>query len=72
MKIRYDSDADALDIRLTEEKVECEMIHLSDQLTLDIGPEGKVVAIEILDASELVPSLKSREVTLENLLLKTG
>jgi len=70
MKIRYDPSVDALDIRLLEGKIECESIHLSDQVSLDIGPDGRIVAIEVLDASELVPDLKSKGIELENLMLK--
>lgn len=68
MKISYDPIVDALDIRFIEEKVECEVIHLSDQVSIDIGPEGKVVAIEILDASELIPDLIKEGIKVENLL----
>lgn len=70
MKIRYDPSVDALDIRIIEEKLECEVIHLSDQVSVDIGPEGKLVALEILDASELIPDLKAKGIGIENLLLK--
>jgi uncharacterized protein YuzE len=68
MKISYDPTVDALDIRFIEEKVECEVIHFSDQVSIDIGPEGKVVAIEILDASELIPDLTKEGIKVENLL----
>ena len=71
MKISYDPIVDALDIRFIEEKVECEVIHLSDQVSIDIGPEGKVVAIEILDASELIPDLTKEGIKVENLLSRT-
>ena len=72
MKISYDPLVDALDIRFTEKKVECEVIHLSDQVSIDIGPGGKVAAIEILDASELVPGLKERGIEVENLSLRSS
>ena len=71
MKIRYDAEVDALDIRLIEKKVECEVIHLSDQVSVDIGTGGKVVAIEILDASELIDGLKEKGIEIDNLVLKT-
>jgi len=67
MKISYDPEVDALTIRFIEEQVECEVLHLSDQVALDIGPGERIVAIEILDASELIPGLKERGVSLENL-----
>lgn len=71
MKIVYDPTMDALTIRLIEEPIECEVIHLSDQVAVDIGPGERIVAIEVLDASELVPSLKEREVSLENLVVSS-
>jgi uncharacterized protein YuzE len=70
MKISYDPYIDALDIRLIEGKIECEVINLSDQVAIDIGPGGKVVAIEVLDATELIPGLKEKGVEVENLILK--
>ena len=70
-KIVYDPTVDALTIRLTEEPIECEVIHLSDQVAVDIGPGERIVAIEVLDASELVPSLKERGVSLENLVVSS-
>ena len=68
MKISYDTEIDVLDIRFIEKKEECEVIHLSDQVTLDIGEKGKLVAIEILDATELMPDLIQKGVKIENLI----
>lgn len=67
MRIRYDPAVDALTIRFVEERVECETIHLNDQVAVDIGPGERSVVIEILDASELVPDIKQKGVLLENL-----
>ena len=67
MRIIYDPTVDALTIRLVEERVECEVIQLNDQVAIDIGPGQRVVAIEILDASDLIPHLKDHGVSLENL-----
>ena len=69
MRIIYDPMVDALSIRLVEERVECETIRLNDQVAVDIGPGERIVAIEVLDASELLPGLKERGVYLENLPL---
>ena len=69
MKIRYDPTVDALSIRFVEERVECEVIRLNDQVAVDIGPGERIVAIEILDVSELIPDLKEKGVSLENLTL---
>lgn len=51
--------------------VECEVIRLNDQVALDIGPSERVVAIEVLDASELIPGLKEKRVSLENLAVSS-
>lgn len=67
MRIIYDPTVDALTIRLVEEHVECEVIQLNDQVAIDIGPGQRIVAIEILDASDLIPHLKDEGVSLENL-----
>ena len=69
MKLTYDPSVDALTIRFIEERVECEVIRLSDQVAVDIGPGERIVAIEVLDASELIPQLKERGVSLENLVV---
>lgn len=72
MRISYDPTVDALTIRLVEEKVECEVIRLSDQVAIDIGPGERVVAIEVLDASEVIPGLKEKGVSLDNLAVASG
>lgn len=71
MKIRYDPQVDALDIRFVEAQVACETVHLSDQVALDFGPDGRLVAVEILDASELIPELR-KGIVVENLAIATA
>ena len=67
MRLIYDPTVDALTIRLVEEKVECEVIRLNDQVAVDIGPGERIVAIEVLDANEVIPGLKEKGISLENL-----
>jgi len=67
MKIIYDPTVDALTIRFVEERTECEVIRLNDQVAVDIGPGERIVAIEVLDASEMIPHLKEKGLSLENL-----
>lgn len=68
MKLSYDPVVDALYIRLVDEPVECEVIRLNDQVSINIGPSEQVVGIEILDASQVLSGLKERQVQLENLV----
>jgi len=55
MKMTYDRTVDALTIRFLEERVECEVLRLNDQVAVDIGPGERIVAIEILDGNEASP-----------------
>jgi len=67
MRLIYDPTVDALTIRFLDEQVECEVIRLNDQVAVDIGPGERIVAIEVLDASEVAPGLTKHGVSLENL-----
>ena len=52
MRIRYSQEADALYIRLRENKI-TETDEISGDLIIDYDEEGHVVGIEILSASEI-------------------
>lgn len=71
MKIRYDPRVDALYIRLVDEPMECEVIRLNEQVAVNIGPNERVVGIEILDASRLWGGVKEGKVKLENVTAAT-
>lgn len=60
MKISYDDGTDLLYLRFDEREQQVENRRLADDIVLDIGEGGKIVGIEILDAS--------RHVDLQNLL----
>jgi len=53
MKIFYDKEVDALYLELGEEKPEG-VIEISEGTNLDTTPEGKLVGIEILNASQKI------------------
>jgi hypothetical protein len=42
------------------------MIPLNDQVAVGIGPGEQIIAIDVLEASELIPGLK-KGISLENL-----
>lgn len=54
MKISYDSEIDALYIRLIEDKQECRTLRLNDEIALNIGKGEKLVGIEIFDEAEVL------------------
>ncbi len=51
MKISYDDRTDLLYLRFDERKQEIENKRVTDDVVLDIGAGGKIIGIEILDAS---------------------
>ena len=52
MKLTYDPRYNIAYIRLHEKKVEVESIRVSDELNVDIAPDGTVYGIELLSANE--------------------
>lgn len=67
MKISYDTEVDALYIRLVEGKHECRNLQLTDEITLNLGGNELLVGIEILDAKEVLGTGKVPQVVLENI-----
>lgn len=53
MKVIYDPDTDTLSLLFREEAV-AESDELREGLIIDYGHNGKIVSVEILDASEHV------------------
>ena len=51
MKISYDDRTDLQYLRFDERKQEIENKRVTDDVVLDIGAGGKIIGIEILDAS---------------------
>ena len=56
MKLTYDPRYNIAYIRLHEKKVEVETIRVSDELNVDIAPDGTVYGIELLNANEQLRS----------------
>ena len=69
MRISYDSEVDALYIRLVEGEHECRTLRLNDEIALNIGEGETLVGIEILDAKEVLGKGELPQVVLENIAL---
>ena len=54
MNICYDDKADLLYLRFDERKQEVENRRITEEIVLDVGEGGKIVGIEIRDASRHV------------------
>ena len=73
MRVKYDPEANAAYIRFLEGKFECTTVRLSEDVSVNMAPGGRVVGIEILDASanlEILPS--TPRIQLENLAVGQG
>jgi uncharacterized protein YuzE len=69
MKVTHDPEVDALYICLSDEPVEVTTQRLSEEVAINDAPDGRIVGIEILDASEYISGLKTeRKIALENLI----
>lgn len=69
MKISYDEKYDTMYIKLVDEPVQCRTLQLSEDIALNIGPNEKLVGIEILDAKQVIGKGKVPDVVLDNLKL---
>ncbi|MBN2108097.1 MAG: DUF2283 domain-containing protein [Deltaproteobacteria bacterium] len=52
MNISYNDQTDLLYIRMDDSKQDVVNQRVTDDVVLDIGAEGKIIGIEILDASK--------------------
>ena len=52
MELTYDPRYNIAYIRFREKGAEVETIHISDELNIDIAPDGTVYGIELLNANE--------------------
>lgn len=66
MRISYDVEVDALYIRLLEGPFECRTLRLTDEVSLNIGPDEQLVGIEILDAKAVLGNGALPTVVLDN------
>ena len=52
MKLTYDRNRNVAYLRLRPKTVDVETIRVSDELNVDIAPDGSVYGIELLNANE--------------------
>ena len=58
MRITYDAQVDAAYLRFLEGDYECTTVRISEDVAVNVAPGGKVVGIEVLDASENLEILR--------------
>ena len=68
MKIEYDREVDALYIRL-QEKYVARTVEIEEGLNLDLDENGKLIGLEVLDATERYSLADIFNLSTENLIL---
>lgn len=56
MRLTYDPRYNVAYLRLHEKTAQVETVHMSDELNVDIAPDGTVYGIEMLNANEQLQS----------------
>jgi uncharacterized protein YuzE len=68
MKIEYDKEVDALYIYLQQKQV-AETIEIHEGVNIDLDEEGKLIGVEILDATERYSLADIFNISTEHLVL---
>jgi uncharacterized protein YuzE len=66
MKLVYDPRHNIAYLRLHEKTAQVETLHLSDEVNVDIAPDGTVYGIELLNANQQLRSEDSGNFVIEN------
>lgn len=66
MKINYDPRYNIAYIKVREKIAEVETLRISDEINIDITPDGRIYGIELLNANEQLEISKSKELVLIN------
>jgi len=72
MRISYDSEVDALYIRLIEGEHECRTVRLTDEVALNIGAGEQVVGIEVLEAKQVIGMGQLPQLVVDNLQVRAA
>ncbi len=66
MKLVYDSRHNIAYLRLHEKTAQVQTLHLSDEINVDIAPDGTVYGIELLNANQQLRSEDSGNLVIVN------
>lgn len=66
MKLTFDPRQNIAYLRLAESVAEVETIRVSEELSVDLTPDGKVYGIELLNANEQLQTFIEGSLVVEN------
>ncbi len=66
MKLSYDPRNNIAYLHLLDRKAEAETIRVTDELNVDVAPDGSIYGIELLNTNEQLAGLMPGKMVLEN------
>ena len=66
MELTYDSQFNIAYIRLRRKSAKVTTVAVSDELNVDIGPDGRIYGIELLNANEQLGSQRVKKLKVTN------
>lgn len=66
MKITYDPKHNIAYIKLREETAEVETLKISDELNIDLSPDGSIFGIELLNANKQLQTDNNAKIVVFN------
>ena len=66
MRLTYDPRYNIAYLRLEDRTAQVETLHISDQLNVDLTPDGTIYGIELLNANEQLRGAANGKLVLQN------
>jgi uncharacterized protein YuzE len=66
MQLTYDPECNIAYIRMRNKSAKVTTLVISDELNIDIGPDGKIYGIELLNANEQLGTPRMKNLIVEN------
>lgn len=66
MHLSYDPDFNVAYIRLRKKRAKVTTVVVSDELHVDVGPDGRVYGIELLNANEQLAGERVKKLIVKN------
>ena len=66
MKLTYDADLNIAYIRFRAKRGKVRTVSVSDELNVDLAPDGSIYGLELLNANEQLGVRRSKKLIVEN------
>jgi uncharacterized protein YuzE len=66
MQLTYDPDLNIAYLRFRKKSAKVTTVEVSDELNVDLGPDGMVYGIELLNANEQLGTQRIKKLIVEN------